>query len=320
MLKTLLENQRIFLNQFFDKVDLKTANQLLEMLICCKGMPIFSGVGKSGHIAEKITTTFLSTGIRSFFLSPTNALHGDIGVVSKEDVFVCFSKSGGSAELIDLLPHIQRKGAKTVAIVSKKNSKLQNLCDLTIYLPVEKEICPFDLVPTTSSAVQLIFGDCLAMALMQAKRFSLKDFAANHPAGLLGRKITFKVSQLMLKGEEIPLCKPNDQLIDCLHELSIKRCGCLIVVDENKAFKGIFTDGDLRRAIQVKGPKALKMKLSELMTQKAKSISPSNLAVDAAKIMEEDPSRLITVLPVLESSKVIGLIRMHDILQKELST
>ena len=155
---------------------------------------------------------------------------------------------------------------------------------------------------------------------MQAKNFSIREFAENHPAGLLGRKITFKVSELMLKGEEIPLCKPNDQLIDCLHQLSIKRCGCLIVTDEKKALKGIFTDGDLRRSIQSKGPEVLKMTLSQLMTQKAKSISPNVLAVDAAKVMEEDPSRLITVLPVLDKDQVVGIIRMHDILQKELST
>ena len=204
MLKTLLENQKTFLNHFFEKVDLNQANQLLEILRNCQGMTIFSGVGKSGHIAEKISTTFLSTGMRSFFLSPANALHGDIGAVSKEDVFICFSKSGGSEELINLLPHVKRKGAKTVVIVSKKNSKLGSLCDLTIYLPVEKEVCPFDLVPTTSSAVQLIFGDCLAVALMQAKNFSIREFAENHPAGLLGRKITFKVSELMLKGEGGP--------------------------------------------------------------------------------------------------------------------
>lgn len=319
MLKTLLQNQQRYLNQFFETIDLKDAEKLLNLIRECKGILIFSGIGKSGHIAEKASTTFLSTGTRSFYLNAANALHGDIGFVSKEDVFVCLSKSGGSSELIELMPHIQKRGAKTVALVSSQDSKLASMCDLSVVLPVEREICPYDLAPTTSSAVQLIFLDALAVALMQAKQFSIGDFAANHPAGLLGRKITFKVADLMLKGNEMPLCRPTDQLLDCLHELSIKRCGCLIVVDDKNTLKGIFTDGDLRRAIQSKGPQALSLKLSEVMTSGPKSISPNQLAVDAAKKMEEDPSQLITVLPVIENSQVIGLIRMHDILQKELS-
>jgi arabinose-5-phosphate isomerase len=191
--------------------------------------------------------------------------------------------------------------------------------DLSIVLPVEREICPYDLAPTTSTAAQLIFGDCLAVALMQAKQFTLADFAANHPGGLLGRKITFKVADLMLKESSIPLCRPTDQLMDVLHELSIKRCGCLLVADEKGHLKGIFTDGDLRRAIQTKGPDALRMALESLMTLSPKSISPDQLAIAAVKQMEEDPSHPITVLPVLEEGRVVGLLRMHDILQKELT-
>jgi arabinose-5-phosphate isomerase len=165
----------------------------------------------------------------------------------------------------------------------------------------------------------LIFGDCLAVALMQAKQFTLSDFAANHPSGSLGRKINLKVSDLMLRGKEIPICRPADLLLDVLHELSIKRCGCLLVANPDGILVGIFTDGDLRRAIEVQGPNALQMPISNLMTASPKSISPDQLAFEAAKKMEEDHSRLITVLPVLEQGRVVGLIRMHDILQKELS-
>ncbi len=319
MLKMLFDDQRRYLNHFFDFLDIAAAEKILDKLRACKGIVIFSGVGKSGHIAEKVSATFLSTGTRSFFLAPSNALHGDIGFISQDDLFVCFSKSGGSQELLDLLPHVQKKGAATIAIVSALHSKLAKLCDLSVVLPIQREVCPYDLVPTTSTAVQLIFGDCLAIALMQAKNFSVGDFAANHPSGILGRKITLKVADLMLKEDAIPLCKPTDLLINVLYELSLKRCGCLLVADDRRILKGIFTDGDLRRAIQEEGPDALQMPMSQLMIHPPKSIASNFLAVEAVKRMEEDPTRLITVLPVLEEERVIGLIRMHDILQKEFS-
>jgi arabinose-5-phosphate isomerase len=319
MLKKLFADQRQYLNHFFDSLDPIQTQKVYDKLLECRGVIILSGVGKSGHIAEKIATTFLSTGTRSFYLAPANALHGDIGFVSPQDLFLCFSKSGGSQELIDLLPHVQKKGAATIAVVSTPHSKLAKMADLSIVLPIQREICPYDLAPTTSTAAQLIFGDCLAVALMQAKKFSVGDFAANHPGGSLGRKITFKVADLMLKDSDIPLCRPTDQLLDVLHELSLKRCGCLLVADEKGTLKGIFTDGDLRRAIQSKGPDALGKPISELMTASPKSISPDQLAFEAVKKMEEDPARLITVLPVLEQGRVVGLIRMHDILQKELT-
>ena len=319
MLKTLFNDQRRFLNHFFDSLDHLQAEKILHQLLACKGVMVLSGVGKSGHIAEKISTTFLSTGTRSFFLTPANALHGDIGFVSAEDVFLCLSKSGQSQELIELIPHIQKKGAATIAVVSTPHSKLAKLCDFSIVLPIQREICPYNLAPTTSTAAQLIFGDCLAVALMQAKQFSVQDFAANHPGGSLGRKINFKIADLMLKGNELPLCAPNDALLQVLHELSIKRCGCLLVIDQQARLEGIFTDGDLRRAIQSKGPDSLQLPISQLMTASPKSISSDQLALEAVRMMEEDPARLITVLPVLDQGRVVGLIRMHDILQKELS-
>lgn len=319
MLQTLFRDQRQYLNQFFDLIDHTQSQRVLDKLLACQGVIILSGVGKSGHIAEKIATTFSSTGTRSLFLSPANALHGDIGFISSKDLFLVFSKSGESKELIELLPHVQKKGATTIAVVSVAHSTLTKLSDLSIVLPIQREICPYNLAPTTSTAAQLIFGDCLAVALMHAKQFSVTDFAANHPSGSLGRKISFKVADLMLKGADVPLCKPSDQLLHVLHELSLKRCGCLLAVDEHRFLKGIFTDGDLRRAIQSKGPNALSLPVSELMTPSPKTVSSNKLALEAAKIMEEDPVRPITVLPVLEEGKVVGLIRMHDILQKELS-
>lgn len=319
MVKQLFEEQRRYLNRFFDQVDASQVQKVVDLLCDCKGVVVFSGVGKSGHIAEKLVATFLSTGTRSFFLSPANALHGDIGFLSTEDVFIALSKSGGSQELLDLMPHVRKRGAYTIAVVSSPRSQLAAVADLTILLPVEREICPYDLAPTTSTAAQLIFGDCLAVALMKKKQFSVTDFASNHPGGLLGRKITLQVADLMLKGRQIPLCRPTDKLIDVIHELSEKRCGCLLVADERKQLKGIFTDGDLRRALQSKGAAVLQTPLSDLMTLSPKCIAPERLAVEAVRMMEEDSARLITVLPVVEQGSVIGLLRMHDILQKELS-
>ncbi|MBX7066279.1 MAG: KpsF/GutQ family sugar-phosphate isomerase [Parachlamydiales bacterium] len=319
MLKSIFEEQQKFINHFFHSVDFLQSEKVLNKLLACRGVVIFSGVGKSGHIAEKIAATFSSTGTRSIFLDPAKALHGDIGLVSSEDLFIFFSKSGHSRELIDLLPHVQKRGAYTIAVVSTPESKLAKMAHLAMILPVAREICPHDLAPTTSTAAQLIFGDCLAVALMRAKQFSVSDFAANHPAGSLGRKISFQVADLMLKGDAIPRCKPENILLDVLHELSMKRCGCLLIADDQDRLHGIFTDGDLRRSIETNGPSALSMPLSKLMTPLPKCISPDKLAFEAVQKMEEDPARLITVLPVIEGEKVVGLIRMHDILQKELT-
>src|SRR3989344_1844510 len=272
----LFEELKLELNRFFDLVDSKGADKVLQRLLECKGAVIFSGVGKSGLIAQKISATFLSTGTRAFYLSAADALHGDIGMVTREDVLIVLSKSGESQELIDLIPHVKRKGAFVIAVVSKRPSRLEAMADQAMFLPVEKELCPYNLVPTTSCAAQLLFGDALAIGLMQSKEFTIGDFAANHPAGLLGRKITAKVADLMLKGKEIPMCRPNAKLIDVLHELSSKRCGCLLIADENEALQGIFTDGDLRRAIQEKGSEALHMTVALLMNRFPKTVSPES--------------------------------------------
>jgi arabinose-5-phosphate isomerase len=178
-----------------------------------------------------------------------------------------------------------------------------------------KEICPHDLAPTTSTAIQLLFGDLLAIALMRKKSFSVADFALNHPGGLLGRRITLRVRDLMFKGIQLPKAKPTDTLIDMLHEFSSKKCGCLLVVDEMDALLGIFTDGDLRRCIQQRGPSALEGTLEMLMTKNPKSVHSDQMALEAARVMEEDPGKLITVLPVLDGKKLVGLVRMHDIVQ-----
>lgn len=316
----LFESQKLSMNHFFDTVDLHDVEKIVNLLLDCRGTVVLSGVGKSGLIAQKIAATFVSTGTRSIFLSPTDALHGDIGIVGSEDVFIAFSKGGGSEELLQLIPYVHIKGAKTVAVVSTQGSKLEKICSQTIHLPVLREICPHDLAPTTSTAIQLLFGDILAVALMRKRSFSVSDFASNHPGGVLGKKITLRVADLMFKGSSLPICKPSDKLIDMLHEFSSKKCGCLLIVDSNQDLLGIFTDGDLRRCIHMKGPPALEYTLEELMNRSPKSISYGKMALEAVHLMEEDPGKLITILPVLDGKKLVGLVRMHDIIQLGLNS
>lgn len=319
MLKELFEKEQEILNHFFNHIDLQSANQLLETLKKCKGLIIVTGVGKSGLVAEKIAQTMTSTGSRAFFLSPTNAMHGDIGIVSKDDVFLMISKSGESEELLQMVPFLRNRGVKPIAIVNNGNSRLAKACEGCLVLPMEKELCPFDLVPTTSSVIQMIFGDVLAIALMRHKNFSLLDYAMNHPAGKIGRRLTLRVSDLMLKGADIPQCNPSDKLVNILVELSDKRCGCVLIVDSKQTLLGIFTDGDLRRALQKFGSKALDSKMQDLMTETARVIKSDEMASRALSVMEEDQLFPITVLPVIDTEqKVVGLIKMHDIVQSGL--
>lgn len=314
MIGTLFTQLQDHLRFFFQNVSHFQMEQIVDLLLQTKGKIFLTGVGKSGHIAQKIAATLSSTGTISFFLSPSDALHGDLGMIGKDDVVIMLSKSGESLELLQLISPIRRKKALILSFVSSSESRLAKESDFSITLPVEKELCPYDIAPTTSTIVQLIFGDCLAIALMQKKEFSLLDFASNHPAGMIGRKIALKVLDLMLKEEELPLCKKSDILIDLLHELSIKRSGCLLVV-ENKKLLGIFTDGDLRRILHQLGSKGLHLPIEEVMTKSYRYTHSTTLAIDALHEMEKDLDHPITVLPVIDNQRLVGLIRMHDILQ-----
>ncbi|MBF8263005.1 MAG: Uncharacterized protein HW387_670 [Parachlamydiales bacterium] len=315
MIRELLQEQQHYLSAYFEKFDSQKAEAIVQILMACRGTIIFSGVGKSGHIAQKVAATFLSTGTKAFFLDPTHAVHGDLGYVAESDVFLAFSKSGESQELLELVPFVRRRQAVSIAIISSRQSRLATACDHSMILPVERELCPFDLAPTTSTTVQLLFGDLMAVALMRQKQVTMNEFALNHPGGFIGRRISLKVSDLMLRGDALPLCHPRDRLIHVLPQLSAKQCGCLIVVDDFQTMKGIFTDGDLRRGLESMGSLALESTLEELMTPSPRWVAANHLAWEAMRQMEADPGRLITVLPVLDNGQVVGLLRMHDILQ-----
>lgn len=319
MLKEILDKQRIYTDQYFDSLDLKPIEQLVDFLLKASGTIFFTGVGKSGLVAKKIALTMVSTGTRALYLSPTDAVHGDIGIVAAGDVFVMLSKSGESEELLNLIPAIRNKGATLVGIVCNARSRLAAACHYKIILPFESELCPFDMAPTMSTAFQALFGDLLTVALMRHKNFSLDQYALNHPSGRIGKRITLKVRDIMLTDERIPLCFPDDRLATALVELSNKRCGCILVADRNQKLMGIFNDGDLRRTLQKYGGKILDSSMEELMTSHPRSVDPDMLAWDAMKLMEADYQKRITVFPVIsDDGKVLGLLHLHDVIQSGL--
>ncbi|NGX37951.1 MAG: Arabinose 5-phosphate isomerase KdsD [Chlamydiae bacterium] len=311
LLEDLFHKQRQYVNYFFDHLDFEQVQRVLDQCLQCKGLVILTGIGKSGIIAEKIAMTLVSTGTRALYLPAANVLHGDIGAIHKEDVVMMLSKSGQTEELLELIPHVKEKGCRSIAVVSEEGSTLGTEADFCVVLPVEKELCPFDLAPTTSTAVQLLFGDVLAMALMQENGFSLEQYAGNHPSGAIGKKVKKAVRDLMKTGEQLPFCGPKDRLVDVIVELSNKQCGCLLVVLEGRLL-GVFTDGDLRRGLQKDGPQVMEKRMEELMNCTPIVVAPGDLAYLAKMRMQD--KRYVMVAPVIENEKVIGLIRMHDII------
>ena len=314
MLRELFTDQRKHLEYFFDHLDQEQAESVFRLCSSIKGFLVLTGVGKSGLVAEKIALTLVSTGTKALYLPTINFLHGDIGIVSSDDCVILLSKSGETEELLSLVPYIRKKGAKLIALVSSSHSRLAQQADIALSLPVEKELCPFDLAPTISTEVQLLFGDVLTMALMEHKGFSLASYGENHPSGMIGKKATVKVDQIMLKGESLPICLPSQKLQDVLPEFSAKRLGCLLITDELGQFQGIYTDGDLRRSLQALGSDVMQKTVGELMTRAPIATQSDVLAWDALKLMQKDPKRWIMVLPVIEDGRVIGLVRMHDII------
>lgn len=316
VLQELLTLQKHALMQFYEQISLQELDQLLQTLYACKGLIFCTGVGKSAFVAQKVAATMASTGARAIFLSSTDALHGDLGMVSAGDVVLFFSKSGESDELITLTPYLRNKGALLTAIVNSPKSRLAEKCSVVLHAANVKEICPFDMVPTTSSVSHLLVGDLLAISLMRMHGFTVEDFARNHPAGRLGKRMTLHVHDVMWTGAKIPQCRPSDRLISVLEELSSKSCGAVLVVDEENRLCGIFTDGDLRRALQRAGSVVLDMEMQALMTVNPRTIAPSELVWDSMRKMEINPSRAITVMPVVDDQQhVVGILRMHDIIQ-----
>ena len=311
--KRTLDVESKALTKLAANLDQKFSN-LCEVILRSKGKIITLGVGKSGHIAQKISATLSSTGSPSYFIHATEALHGDIGVISKNDSVLILSHSGESKEIIDLIPSLKNIGCKIFSFTGPTESTIAKNTDINISTEVDKEACPLDLAPTSSTTAALALGDALAIALLESRKFSPQDFAKSHPGGKLGKKLTLKVEDIMSKGKDFPFVSPNTLLSKALVEISNKGLGMVAVVDKKK-LKGVFTDGDLRRTIGSKKD-IHKTKISLVMSKNVKTIQQSSLASKAIEIMEKNN---IYVLIVLDSKKIpVGVLRMHDLMQSGL--
>ncbi len=295
------------------RFDEKTADQLVslfELLAGTGGSLIISGVGKSGHIGTKIAATFSSLGLPSFFLHPTEAMHGDLGRVTKSDAIVLISKSGTTEELINLLPYVSIPKERIVALVGKTNSPIAHASGIVIDASVEKEACINDLAPTTSTTVALALGDAMAVLYENVLGVSKEKFAVNHPAGLLGKSLSLTVDRLMIKAADCPTVNENATLQDAILVMTQKPVGMCAVVDGHKLL-GILVEGDIRRAF-AKSADAIKTPVNQLMTTKPTTLPIQTLAFEALKIMEGG-QRLLNVVPVIGDDEFKGVLRLHDL-------
>ncbi len=287
----------------------------VKLILECKGRVIVAGIGKSGLIGKKVAATLSSTGISAFFLHPTEGIHGDLGLVRSEDIMIVISKSGATDELYQILPTIKRLAVKIILLTGQLGSPLTAKCDIVLDCSVKSEACPNNLVPTSSSTAALVMGDALAIALLEERNFSPEDYAYLHPGGLLGRRLLMHVEDLMHTNSEIPIVKPETVIRDTMLEISGKRLGTALVVDDNDILVGIFTDGDLRRLAQ-KDENFFIRTTGEVMVKDPKTIHPDAILDEALAAMEKYS---ITALPVVnENNQPVGIIHLHDILKSKL--
>ncbi|GAB6072740.1 KpsF/GutQ family sugar-phosphate isomerase [Venenivibrio stagnispumantis] len=307
--KEIIEEEIRALNRLKDALN-ENFEKAVNLILGTTGKVIITGIGKSGIIGKKIASTFSSTGTPSFFLHPAEAIHGDLGMVEKEDLIIAISNSGESPELIAIIPTLKRWGNKIIAITNNPNSTLAKNSDIVLHLNIDKEACPLNLAPTSSTTATLVLGDALASTLLTIRNFKKEHFAEFHPGGALGKKL-MKVSQIMHTGEKLPIVPENTPLQDAIITMSEKGFGAVLIVDKNNHLKGILTDGDLRRFIK-KGGSIDKSKVEDAMTISPKYITEDMLVLEALEIMERYK---ITVLPVVKDNIPIGLVHLHDILK-----
>ena len=283
----------------------------VKEIYSAKGRVVITGVGKSAIIANKIVATLNSTGTPSIFMHAADAIHGDLGMIQKDDIVICISKSGNTPEIKVLVPLLKRRGSKLVALVSNTNSYLAQQADFVLNATIAEEACPHNLAPTTSTTAHLAMGDALAVSLLEIRDFSSRDFAEYHPGGALGKQLYLKVSDVYTHNE-LPLVKANTPLKDVILEISSKRLGCTAVIDENKNLLGIITDGDLRRMLE-KNTNLTDIKAADIMTRTPKRIEKDEFAVKALHQMQESN---ITQLAVMDGEHVVGFVHLHDLLKE----
>lgn len=287
-------------------------SQACELMLHCKGRVVVTGMGKSGHIGNKIAATLASTGTPSFFVHPGEASHGDLGMITPADVVLALSNSGTTAEVLTIVPLIKRMGAKLISMTGSPESALAESSEVHLDVSVEREACPHDLAPTSSTTVTLAMGDALAVSLLEARGFTPEDFAFSHPGGALGRKLLLKVSDIMASGAEVPRVDSDAVMKEALFEMTSKGLGMTTVVDANDKLLGIFTDGDLRRCIDM-GHDIKSAAITDIMTPDGTTISADILAVEALNIMES--KSIMQLVATDENDTPIGIIHMHHILK-----
>ena len=283
-----------------------------ELILACPGRVVVTGMGKSGHIARKIAATLASTGTPSFFLHPAEASHGDIGMITRVDVVLALSNSGETNELLPLLPQIKRLGVPLIALTGRRDSTLGNAADAVLDASVDQEACPHNLAPTASTTASLALGDALAVALLEARGFTADDFARSHPGGALGRALLLHVADVMRTGDALPRVAPDTLLARGLLEMSRKGLGMTAVTNADNDVLGIFTDGDLRRALDARmDPHSATMR--QVMTSGGHRIGPQELAASAARLMEKH--RITSLLVVDAGQKLVGALNVHDLMR-----
>ncbi|HEV3104615.1 MAG TPA: arabinose 5-phosphate isomerase KdsD [Trinickia sp.] len=286
----------------------------VDFILGCRGRVVVSGIGKSGHIARKLAATLASTGTPAFFVHPAEASHGDLGMVTADDVFIALSNSGESEELVAILPLVKRLGAKLIAMTGRPESSLARLADVHLYAGVSKEACPHNLAPTASTTAALALGDALAVAVLDARGFGADDFARSHPGGALGRRLLTYVRDVMRTGEQLPKVTADATVRDALFQLTGKRMGMTAIVDGDEHVEGIFTDGDLRRLLERTGD-FRDLRIADVMTRAPRTIRADQLAVEAVELMERH--RINQMLVVDDAGKLIGALNMHDLFSKK---
>ena len=280
-----------------------------QLCLDCSGKIIVMGMGKSGHIADKLAATLASTGTPSFFVHPGEASHGDLGMISRSDVVVALSNSGKTEEIVNLLPILKNMGIKIVAMTGDNNSKIATASDVHIDVGVEEEACPMNLSPTASTTAALAMGDAIAVALLEKRGFSVEDFAKSHPGGSIGKKLLLLVKDIMHTDKQIPIVFQDQNLAQGLMEMSEKTLGMTAVINETGELVGIFTDGDLRRTLEANVDIQTTL-MREVMTQNCITVTPNFLAVKAVEIIQDNK---ITSLVVIEENKIVGALNIHDL-------
>jgi len=318
-IQNLLRIESDAIAQTATRLDRAQVERVVDLLAECKGKVVLLGVGKSGIIAQKIAATMTSAGTAALYLHPSEALHGGLGIVQEDDPVIVLSNSGETEEIVALLPYLKNRQVTIVAIVGNLNSTLARRADLVLDASVDKEACPLNLAPTTSTTVALAIGDALAMTVMKVKGLTSSDFAVNHPAGRLGKRLTLRVGDLMHRDGENPTIATGSSWVEVVRAISKGGLGAVCVIDASGQLAGIITDGDLRRAIEQTDHESLaKLTGDEFMTRKPVVATPELLAFDALRLMENRPSQ-ISVLPVVDvDQRCVGLIRLHDIVRSGL--